>query len=83
MNDADMSALRAKVLDEFARIAAYPDGSPDLAQFNQRLKSRILQTRRGLSKLVNSPPGFGFRGSARNGSCICTSSTGKPGSANP
>ncbi len=62
MNDADMASLRSKVLDEFARIAAYPDGSPDLAQFNQRLKSRILQTRRDLSKFVNSPPGFGFRG---------------------
>jgi Zn-dependent M16 (insulinase) family peptidase len=62
MNDADLTALRAKVLDEFARIAAYKDGSPELAQFNQRLKGRILQSRRDLSKFVNSPPGFGFRG---------------------
>ena len=62
MNDADLSALRGKVLDEFAKIAAYPDGSPELAQFQQRLKSRIAETRRSLAKLVNSPPGFGFRG---------------------
>lgn len=62
MNDADLSALRLKVLDEFAKIAAYPDGSPELAQFQQRLKGRIAETRRSLSKLVNSPPGFGFRG---------------------
>lgn len=62
MNDADLTALRAKVLDEFARVAAYQDGSPELAQFNQRLKGRILQSRRDLSKFVNSPPGFGFRG---------------------
>ena len=43
MNDADLSALRAKVLDEFAKIAAYPDGSPELAQFQKRLKSRIAE----------------------------------------
>lgn len=62
MNPADLESLRAKVLDEFQKIAAYPDGSPELARFNDRLKSRIQQTRRGLSKFVDSPPGFGFRG---------------------
>ncbi len=62
MNDANLSALRKKVLDEFAKIAAYPDGSPELAQFQKRLRSRIAEQRRALAKLVNSPPGFGFRG---------------------
>ncbi len=62
MTDANLSSLRAKVLDEFAKIAAYPDGSAELAQFQQRLKSRIAEQRRSLAKLVNSPPGFGFRG---------------------
>ena len=61
MNDHDLTDLRAKTLDEFARIAAYPDGSSDLKEFNTRLKGRILEERRGLSKFVNSPPGFGFR----------------------
>lgn len=62
MTDANLSSLRTKVLDEFAKIAAYPDGSTELAQFQQRLKSRIAEQRRSLAKLVNSPPGFGFRG---------------------
>src|SRR5580658_2112455 len=62
MTDANLGSLRAKVLDEFAKVAAYPDGSPELAQFQQRLKSRIAEQRRSLAKLVNSPPGFGFRG---------------------
>ena len=62
MTDASLSSLRAKVMDEFEKIAAYPDGSPELAQFNERLKSRIAEQRRALQKLVNSPPGFGFRG---------------------
>jgi len=62
MTDANLGSLRTKVLDEFSKIAAYPDGSPELAQFQQRLKSRIAEQRRSLAKLVNSPPGFGFRG---------------------
>ena len=61
MNDADLKALRGHVLAEFARIAAYPDGSPELAAFHARLKGRILERRRELTKFVNSPPGFGFR----------------------
>ncbi len=62
MTDANLSSLRTKVLDEFAKIAAYPDGSEELKRFQQRLKSRIAEQRRSLAKLVNSPPGFGFRG---------------------
>jgi Zn-dependent M16 (insulinase) family peptidase len=62
MNDADLSALRGRVMDEFQKIVAYPDGSPELTQFQKRLKSRIAEQRRALAKLVNSPPGFGFRG---------------------
>jgi Zn-dependent M16 (insulinase) family peptidase len=61
MNEASLAELRAKALDEFAKVAAWPDGSPELAAFNSRLKGRILEERRQLSKFVNSPPGFGFR----------------------
>ena len=61
MNDTELGTLRREVLDEIERISAYPDGSPELAEFNGRLKGRILQERRELSKFVNSPPGFGFR----------------------
>jgi Zn-dependent M16 (insulinase) family peptidase len=62
MNDGDLTALRGHVLAELARIAAYPDGSSELTQFNARLKSRILERRRELAKFVDSPPGFGLRG---------------------
>jgi hypothetical protein len=62
MNDKDLASLRAKVLDELNRVAAYPDGSAELKAFNARLKSRVLERRRALAKFVNSPPGFGFRG---------------------
>ncbi|MEO8133226.1 MAG: hypothetical protein ABI831_04530 [Betaproteobacteria bacterium] len=61
MNDTAMDDLRTRVLDELARIAGLPDGSPELAAFNARMKSRLIEMRRGLSKFVNSPPTFGFR----------------------
>src|SRR5204863_9822983 len=52
----------ARVLNEFSRVASLPDGSPSLEEFNARLRSRVIAMRRRLSKFVNSPPGFGFRG---------------------
>jgi Zn-dependent M16 (insulinase) family peptidase len=64
MNDPDLASLRTKVLDELKRVAAYQDGSAELKAFNGRLRSHVLERRRALSKFVNSPPRFGFRGSS-------------------
>ena len=61
LNDPDLADLRTRVLDEFAKIAAYPDGSAELAAFNARLRSRLVATRRARAKMVESPPGFGMR----------------------
>ena len=61
-NDRDLAAIRAQVMAELERIAAYPDGSSELAAFNKRFQSRILERRRQLAKFVNSPPRFGYRG---------------------
>ena len=44
------------------RVAAWPPGSPELQEFNRRVRSRVIEMRRNLSKFVNSPPAFGFRG---------------------
>jgi Zn-dependent M16 (insulinase) family peptidase len=63
MNDRDLADVRNRVLDELRRIASWKDGSQELVDFNNRLRSRVIETRRGLAKFVNSPPGFGFRGS--------------------
>ena len=62
MNEHDIADWRARVLDEMARIAAFRDGSAELKEFNNRLRSRVIAMRRRLAKFVNSPPGFGFRG---------------------
>jgi Zn-dependent M16 (insulinase) family peptidase len=64
MTEEKVREVRQKVLEEFTRIASWKDGSPELAEFNARLKNRVIQTRRDLSKFVNSPPAFGFRGTS-------------------
>jgi Zn-dependent M16 (insulinase) family peptidase len=61
MTDEKIASVRQKIMDEIKRVASFADGSQELREFNERMKSRVIQTRRGLSKFVNSPPGFGFR----------------------
>jgi Zn-dependent M16 (insulinase) family peptidase len=61
MTDEKIASVRQKIMDEMKRVASFADGSLELREFNERMKSRVIQTRRGLSKFVNSPPGFGFR----------------------
>jgi Zn-dependent M16 (insulinase) family peptidase len=53
--------VRRKIADEFARIAAFKDDSPELKEFNERFANALVESRRSLSKFVNTPPGFGFR----------------------
>jgi hypothetical protein len=43
-------------------VSTLPDDSRELAEFNTRAKSRLIQLRRSLANIVNSPPGFGIRG---------------------
>jgi Zn-dependent M16 (insulinase) family peptidase len=60
--NADKAALiRQKIMEEFARVAAFKDGSPELKEFNDRFRNSLTAYRRNLSKFVNTPPGFGFR----------------------
>lgn len=61
--EATMGTVREMIQDEFRRIAAMEAGSDELAAFNERIRNRIIERRRGLRKFLNSPPGFGFRGS--------------------
>jgi Zn-dependent M16 (insulinase) family peptidase len=64
LTEPKVREIRSLVTAELARIATLPDGSPELAEFNALVRGRLVDQKRQLSKLVNSPPGFG----ARNGS---------------
>ncbi|HUP50681.1 MAG TPA: hypothetical protein VNA04_18045 [Thermoanaerobaculia bacterium] len=60
-NDARVAEIRSIVTGEIARVAAFPDGSPELKEFNERIASRLTELERDLAKFINSPPRFGFR----------------------
>ena len=56
-----LAEIRGKVTAEIDRIAALPDGSAELKQFNERVGNRLLERERDLAKFVNTPPRFGAR----------------------
>jgi Zn-dependent M16 (insulinase) family peptidase len=61
LTEEKVREMRSVVMAELARVASLPDGSAELTEFNAQVRSRLVEQRRGLSKLVNSPPGFGAR----------------------
>jgi hypothetical protein len=61
-DEGSLRALRELVLGRLRAIAALPDGSPELAAFGERVKGRIVETRRQLDKALDTPPQFGKRG---------------------
>jgi Zn-dependent M16 (insulinase) family peptidase len=54
--------VRALVVAELERLAKLPDGDPELVAFDARVQSRVVDLRRRLAKFLDTPPGFGFRG---------------------
>jgi Zn-dependent M16 (insulinase) family peptidase len=62
LDESGAKAVRALVTAELAKIAKLPAQDPELAALRARMKSRLAATRRGLQKAMNTPPGFGFRG---------------------
>jgi Zn-dependent M16 (insulinase) family peptidase len=66
LTEEKAALVRQKIMDEFARVAAFKDDSPELKEFNERFRNALVDYRRFLSKFVNTPPGFGFR-SGSNG----------------
>ena len=66
LTEEKAALVREKIMQEFARVAAFPDNSAELREFNDRFKNALVDYRRFLSKFVNTPPGFGFR-SGSNG----------------
>lgn len=64
--DMMMDSIRNVFIDEIREIANYDDGSPELTEFNKRIQGRILETRKFLDDMLNSPPRFGYRGTGTN-----------------
>lgn len=64
LEPAAMREVRALVMAELARVAQLPDGDPELAALRDRVASRAIDLKRQLAKFLDSPPGFGFRGTS-------------------
>jgi hypothetical protein len=58
---ATIGRLRDVVMAELQRLAKLPDGDAELVAFNQGVQSRATDLRRRLTKLLDTPPGFGLR----------------------
>lgn len=59
-----LGKVRAQVMAELARIAKLPDGDAELAAIRRRIEARATDLRRQLAKFLDSPPGFGTRGTS-------------------
>ncbi len=66
LDDKTITDVRALVMAELQRIAKLPDGDPDLVAFNERVKSRVIDLRRQYAKFLDTPPGFGIRGTGES-----------------
>ncbi|CAN5903600.1 hypothetical protein BH11MYX3_BH11MYX3_24310 [soil metagenome] len=64
LDPATLAAVRAEVMSELGRISKLPDGDPELAAIRKRIEARSIDLKRQLAKFLDSPPGFGFRGTS-------------------
>ncbi|MEJ7611643.1 MAG: insulinase family protein [Ferruginibacter sp.] len=61
LTEEKAKAAWTRIQLELKNIAAYKDGSPELLEFNARIKTNLTDYRRTLAKLTNTPPLFGGR----------------------
>jgi hypothetical protein len=62
LDDKTVADVRALIASELSRIAKLPEGDPELVALVERLQSRVIDLRRRLNKFLDTPPGFGIRG---------------------
>ncbi|UCC79493.1 MAG: insulinase family protein, partial [Candidatus Zixiibacteriota bacterium] len=62
LNAEMIDSVRALILDEFKEVYNLKDDSDKLAEFNERVKNKVVQRRRNIRKFLNTPPRFGYRG---------------------
>jgi Zn-dependent M16 (insulinase) family peptidase len=60
----NVARVRDIIIEEMSRIAAFADGSEELAEFNERALAYLASSRKQLDEMFNGPPMFGFRSGA-------------------
>jgi Zn-dependent M16 (insulinase) family peptidase len=61
INDMMVDSIRNLVTSEIRHVHDLGDGSPELAEFNKRVRSRWVESKKQMDHYLNSPPMFGFR----------------------
>ncbi len=61
-----LGEVRTLILAELDHIAKLPANDPELVAFDRDVASRVIAQRRRLAKFLDSPPGFGIRGTGAN-----------------
>ena len=59
--------VRGLIVEELHRLYDLEPSSSELADFNDRVQSNLVQMRKSLDRALNSPPQFGFRRSGMAG----------------
>ncbi len=57
-----IDSVRSVLLGEIEIISSFADNSPELLEFNERLRSLSINNKREIKEFLNSPPRFGYRG---------------------
>ena len=67
IDNRTLRRARGLIVEELHKIYELETGSDELADFNDRVNSNLVQTRKYLNRALNSPPQFGFRMSGMAG----------------
>lgn len=62
-----VDSVARMIQSELQRVHDFEDGSPELMEFNEKVRANLAQTRRQFDDYLNSPPMFGFRSGVGSG----------------
>jgi Zn-dependent M16 (insulinase) family peptidase len=66
VDEVMMDSIRKVIVAEIGAVANYADNSEELRLFNDRIRNRIIEQQRSTRTFLNSPTGFGNRGTGSN-----------------
>ncbi|MFH2036984.1 MAG: insulinase family protein, partial [Candidatus Zixiibacteriota bacterium] len=61
ISETMLDSVLNMILGEIKKIKNYADDSEELKEFNDRIKNRLIESRKQYDSYLNSPPMFGFR----------------------
>jgi Zn-dependent M16 (insulinase) family peptidase len=61
VNQKLLDSVGALIIGAVRKVHDFADGSPELKEFNNRTRSRLIEQKKNLENHLNQPPMFGFR----------------------